>query len=176
MTDQEILQIFLDTQEWQRFECKRAAIQPSKLLETVVAFANTDGGFIVIGLEDPSKAREEERLIGISENPNNVSEFLKLIEKEIDPPLKSWSKFELNISNIHKTKDVLLVINIRKSNDVHSLKKGDTYVRKGNQNVKITANEIIRLKYEKGSIKFESELSKIQTLDEIDRDLSLIHI
>ena len=76
MTDQEILQLFLDTQEWQTFECKRAAVQPRKLLETAVAFANTDGGFIVIGLEDPSKAMSANRLIGISENTDNVSEFL----------------------------------------------------------------------------------------------------
>lgn len=171
MTDQEIIQIFLDTQEWQKFECKRAAAQPSKILETAVAFANTDGGFIVIGLEDPSKAQGKDRLIGVSENRDNVSEFLKLLEKEIDPPLKSWSKFELNIINVHKNKDALLVVNIGKSNDVHSLKKGDTFVRRGNQNVKITANEIIRRKYEKGSIKFESESSGIQTLDEIDTGL-----
>jgi len=32
MTDMEILQLFLDAQEWQIFECKRAAIQPAKLL------------------------------------------------------------------------------------------------------------------------------------------------
>ncbi len=135
MTDQEILQLFLDTQEWQTFECKRAAVQPGKLLETSVAFANTDGGFLDIGLEDPRKAQGEKRLVGISENPDNVSEFLKLIEKEIVPPLRLWSKFELEIINIQKVKDTLLVINIKKSNEVHSLKKGDTFVRRGRQNV-----------------------------------------
>ncbi|MBI4680125.1 MAG: putative DNA binding domain-containing protein [Nitrospirae bacterium] len=159
MTDQEILQLFLDYQEWQTFECKRAAIQPSKLLETAVAFSNTDGGFIVIGLEDPSKAQGEKRLIGISEHPDNVSEFLKLIQKEIDPPLVLWSKFELNIINVKKVQDTLLVVNIKKSNDVHSLRRGDTFVRRGNQNIKIGSSEIMRLKYEKGAIKFESELS-----------------
>jgi hypothetical protein len=44
MNDQEIIKIFLDTQEWKTFECKRAAIKPADLLETVVAFANSDGG------------------------------------------------------------------------------------------------------------------------------------
>ncbi|KKQ90206.1 MAG: hypothetical protein UT11_C0011G0003 [Berkelbacteria bacterium GW2011_GWA2_38_9] len=32
MTDNQILQLLLDTQEWQTFECKRAAVQPHKLL------------------------------------------------------------------------------------------------------------------------------------------------
>jgi ATP-dependent DNA helicase RecG len=87
MDDNEMLKIFLETQEWRSFECKRDAIDPSKLLETVVAFANTDGGLIVIGLEDPNKEQGDKRLIGISENLDNVSNFLKLIEKEIEPPL-----------------------------------------------------------------------------------------
>ena len=171
MTDAEILQIFLDAQEWQLFECKRAAVQPAKLLETVVAFANTDGGFLVVGLEDPTKAQGEKRLLGISENLSNVSDFLKLIEKEIDPPLVLWNKFELDINNINKAQDKLLTVNIKKSNDVHSLKKGDTFVRRGHQNIKIGSSEIMRLKYEKGAIKFESELSGKKLLEDLDMDL-----
>lgn len=171
MTDQEIIKLFLDTKEWQTFECKRAAIQPAKLLETVVAFANSDGGYIALGLEDPSKAQVEKRLIGISENAENASDVLKLIDKEIDPQLKLWTKFELNIKNVKGFEDKLLVLNIKKSNDVHSLKKGDTYVRKGKQNVKIGSSEIIRLQYEKGAIKFEEENTSIDVLDDIDNDL-----
>jgi len=171
MTDQEILKIFLETQEWQCFECKRAAVQPAKALETVVAFANTEGGFLIIGLEDPEKAKNSKRFIGIREDPDNVSEFLKLIEKEITPPLQLWTGFYLEITNIHREKDKLLVVRIRKSNNIHSLKRGDTFIRKGRQNVKLTAEEIIRLKYEKGSLKFEDEVSKIDNLEELDRNL-----
>lgn len=171
MNDQEIIRIFLDTQEWQTFECKRAAIKPADLLETVVAFANTEGGFIVVGLEDTAKAQGDKRLLGISENADNVSDFLKLIEKEIEPPLTLWGRFELDITNTLGKPDKLLVLNIKKSNDVHSLKKGDTFVRRGRQNVKIGSTEIMRLKYEKGAIKFESEKSGITSLDVLDRNL-----
>lgn len=167
----DILQLLLDTQEWQSFECKRAAAQPAKLLETVVAFANSDGGFLVIGLEDPAKAQGEKRLLGISENPDNISDFLRLIEKEITPPLHSWDKFEIEIINARKLKDALVVVHIKKSNEVHSLKKGDTYIRKGNQNIKIGSQEIIRLQYEKGSVRFESESTGIATFEDIDKDL-----
>lgn len=171
MEDKDIIQLFLEDQEWQTFECKRAAIKPSDLLETVIAFANTEGGFIVIGLEDPGKAVGNERLIGISENPDNVSNFLKLIDKEIEPPFMLWGKFEIDITNTQSKPDKLMVINIKKSNDVHSLKKGDTYTRKGRQNVKIGSTEIMRLKYEKGAIKFESEKSDITSLEDLDQEL-----
>lgn len=173
MTNKELLQLFLDTQEWQQFECKRAAVQPYKLLETIVAFANTEGGYIVVGLEDPNKAKNLDRLIGISESPDNVSDFLKLIEKEIDPPIRLWNQFELKIANVKNKKDQLLVINVNKSNDVHSLKRGDTFVRRGKQNVKIGSTEIMRLKYEKGSVKFENEPSGITSLETLDDNLLL---
>jgi ATP-dependent DNA helicase RecG len=173
MTDKEIVKIFMDTQEWQTFECKRAAIRPADLLETVISFANSDGGYIVIGMDDPVKAAAEKRLIGISENADNVSDILKLIDKEIEPPLILWGKFEINITNIDGQADKLFVLNVKKSNDVHSLKRGDTFVRKGRQNVKIGSTEIMRLKYEKGAIKFESEKSGIASLENINRELLL---
>lgn len=171
MEDKDIVKIFLDTQEWQTFECKRAAIRPADLLETVVGFANADGGFIVVGLEDPAKAQGDKRLLGIRENADNVSDFLKLIDKEIEPPLILWGKFELDITNVSGQQDKLLVLNIKKSNDVHSLKRGDTFVRKGRQNVKIGSTEIMRLKYEKGAIKFESEKSSTSSLENLDHEL-----
>lgn len=175
MQDRELVELFLDTQEWQLFECKRAAIKPANLLETVVAFANTEGGYIVVGVEDPAKADRDKRLIGISENPDNISEFLKLIEKEIDPALMLWTKFELDITNTQGKPDKLFVVSIKKSNDVHSLKRGDTFVRKGRQNVKIGSSEIMRLKYEKGAIKFENEKSNVFSLEDIDVNLLNIY-
>ncbi|MEK9131442.1 MAG: ATP-binding protein [Patescibacteria group bacterium] len=171
MQDKDFLKLLLDTQEWHTFECKRAAIRPADLLETVIAFANAEGGLIVIGLEDPGKAEGNNRLIGISENLDNVSDFLKLIEKEIEPPFILWTKFEIDIQNTQDKPDKLMVLNIKKSNDIHSLKRGDTFIRKGHQNVKIGSSEIMRLKYEKGAIKFEAEKSNISSLEELDSDL-----
>ena len=52
MDNEETVKIFLENPEWTTFEYKRAATDPSKLLETIVAFANTSGGCLVIGLED----------------------------------------------------------------------------------------------------------------------------
>ena len=168
MEDKELLDLILNFQEWHKFECKRAAAKPSKLLETVIAFANTEGGIIVVGLEDASKAKGQNRVIGLSENPDNTAEFIKLIEKEIDPAIKAWNKFEISVTNTAGQADKVLVCNIRKSDDVHSLKNGDTFLRRGNQNVKIGSQEIIRLKYEKGSLKFEDEPSGVRSLDDLD--------
>lgn len=171
MDNQGIINLILNKDEWQSFECKRAAIRPAKLLETVSAFSNTNGGIIALGLEDPKKEEKLDRLIGISENPDNVSEFLKLIDKELSPPIFGWTSQYVDITNTDKKLDQLLLIFIEKSNDVHSLKNGNTYVRKGSQNVKIGAVEIQNLQYEKGLRKYEDEVSKITDLQELDQKL-----
>ena len=171
MQDEKLLKLILEMQEWQTFECKRAAAKPRRLLETMVAFANADGGFLVIGLKDPQKAKNSDRLVGIRENLDNVSEFLNLLDKEIVPPLREVSKFELGITNINGKSDHILILNIKKSVDIHSLRNGDTFLRRGNQNNKLNAQEIIRLKYQKGALKFEDEIAERTTLEDLDTEL-----
>lgn len=168
--DKELIESILTIREWHSFDCKRAKIKPQKLLETAVAFANTDGGMIAIGLEDPKKAKNDARLIGINEASDNVAEFIKLLDKEIDPFLQDKRTYDLEITNVDGNPDKIVLVQIDKSHDVHSLKNGDTFVRKGDQNVKIGNREITRLKYEKGSIKFEDELSGISTLEDFDKN------
>ena len=167
----ELIDILLDSQEWETFECKRAVAKPLDLLEVVVAFANTDGGVLVIGMEDPKKAIGNNRLIGVGEHMDNVSESVKMIDKEIEPPIMDWEKSEVVIVNTKRDSDILVLINVQKSGDVHSLRKGDTFVRKGSQNIKVGSSEIIRLKYEKGSVRFEDEKSDVNDLSCLDKKL-----
>ena len=46
-----------------------------KALETLCAFANTDGGVLVLGIEDPAKAEGVQRIYGVQENPEAVDEL-----------------------------------------------------------------------------------------------------
>jgi len=138
----------------------------------VCAFINHEGGVLVVGLEDPDKAEGTARLTGISENPNNVSDFLKLVRSEFEPPLDHFITItEEPITNAAGNEDTFCIVQIYKGDDIHSLKNGDTFVRKGSQNVKIGAQEILRLRYEKGSIKFENEVSDVTDLTELDTGL-----
>lgn len=168
MSEKDIIQIILDFKEWQIFECKRARIDPSKVLETIVAFANAEGGTLVLGLEDPDKALREKRLVGISENLDNVSDIINLIPKEISPALPKVKELRIPIINIHGNKDELFVLSIERSTDVHSLRRGDTYLRRGRHNNKLTAQEIMRLKYAKGAIRYESEPALNVDISDLD--------
>jgi ATP-dependent DNA helicase RecG len=99
MSDSDAIDIFLDTREWQTFDCKRAAIKPSKILETVCAFTNSDGGIITLGMEDPEKAPRHKRLIGVNEGLDNVSEIINALSKEFSPPLQPATVEEIDIVN-----------------------------------------------------------------------------
>lgn len=171
MDDQKFVKIILGFKEWQKFDCKRALAKPGRLLETIISFANADGGILAIGLEDPAKASGEARLIGIDEKPEHVAELLHLIKTDISPALGDLRHFEISVTNVLGKPDNLYIFNIYKSNDVHSLRSGDTFVRRGDKTVKIGSVEITRLKYEKGSIKFEDELSGISDLECLDQGL-----
>lgn len=171
MDKKTMIDLLLDTREWQDFDCKRADIAPSKILETICAFANADGGDIALGLEDPKKAKREDRVVGILGNEEKVSDILNLANKEFEPPFNAINTFDIPVINRDGKKDKVVMVRISKGRDIHSLKKGDTFVRRGSQNHKIGAQEITRLRYEKGSLKYEDEIASNITLDDFDMDL-----
>ncbi len=167
----DIIEILLDTREWQTFDCKRADISPSKILETICAFTNAEGGDIVLGLEDPEKASKDKRVLGVNSNDDKISEILNLVEKEFEPPLSDIRTIEIEVVNTDGAQDKIILLRVQKGRDVHSLKKGDTFVRRGNQNHKIGAHEITQLRYEKGALKFEDEIAENIELDDLDLGL-----
>lgn len=62
--DKNIIDVLLDQKESQFFDCKRVKIDPAKVLEIIVAFANADGGTLVLGMDDPDRVARKDRLIG----------------------------------------------------------------------------------------------------------------
>ncbi|MFH1683494.1 MAG: RNA-binding domain-containing protein [Candidatus Margulisiibacteriota bacterium] len=171
MKNDKFLEYLLTDKEWQIFECKRALAQPKKMLESIVALANSDGGLVVVGLEDPEKATGKARLCGISEGLDNVSEIQNLVHKEIVPPIKGTKTLELDIINIKGKPDKLFLLFIDPQADIHSIKSGKTFVRRGRHNRALTAQEIIHLKYAKGAITYESEVVKGVSIDDLDRTI-----
>ena len=162
------VQSVLEMREWQTFECKRALVRPSDALVPFVAIANADGGWFVLGLEDPDKAEGVARLCGVSEGPDKVSELLNLIPKQITPPILGLERHEIPVVNRAGETDCLLVFSIPKSKQVHSTRDGNTYLRRGRHNRKLTAAEIVQLKYAKGESHAEDDPVPRAGLDELD--------
>jgi ATP-dependent DNA helicase RecG len=161
----------LELDEWQTFECKRARIKPGDALHPIIALANADGGLFTLGLEDPEKASGTERLYGISENPDNTSDLLNLVSRQITPQIAGLRHLEIPVRNRKGITDKLIVFVVPKSPEVHSTHDGDTYLRRGRHNRKLTAAEIIQLKYTKGELHLEDEPVLRATMDDLNSGL-----
>ena len=167
-----IIDDLLDLPEGQAFDCKRVEIKPTKVLETLCAFANSQGGTIALGIDDPQKVDREKRIVGVDAQESFLSELQNLIEKEFDPPLvKGISINKIPAINLQDKQDHIVLLNIPKSPDIHSLKSGNTFVRRGSSNYKIGVSEITRLRYEKGALKYENEPAAGTAVSVLDRGL-----
>jgi hypothetical protein len=84
--DDELIDKALAEDESYTFDCKRIKKDLAKILETIIAFANTEGGTVALGLEDADKARGRDRVFGIQENLMNWDELRRLIRSRITEP------------------------------------------------------------------------------------------
>ena len=152
------------------FDCKRLKDRLTKVLETVVAFANSDGGVIALGLEDPDKAQGRDRVYGIQENPMNWDELRRLMLSRItESGLLSWKPHEVGCTLRDGTIGSVVFLRIEKSTRIHSIVDDGTFRRLDKGNKILTAPEINDLSFARGTITAESQLESVD-FDLLDTD------
>lgn len=170
IVDDELLDQLLDLPESSHFECKRVKEKLSGIIEAVVAFANSDGGIIALGFEDPDKAKGRDRLYGVQENPTGWDEVRRLIQTRItEPHLIPYTNVEIACELRDGTKGSVIILQIRKSATVHSVVGDGTWVRLDKSNKELTAPEIRDLLFSRGAVTAESLLEKVD-FDLLDTD------
>ncbi len=141
-------------------ECKRLAGKLTSALETIVAFANSDGGHLVLGIEDPLKARGRDRVYGVEEHPVAVDELRRLIESRITPaPVVSWHDIGCTLRDGRQGR--VVVVSVLKSFKVHSIMDDGTFVRLDRSNKELIATEINELSFARGTISAETQLENV---------------
>ena len=141
-----------------RFESKRVSGKMvHKAIETIVAFANTEGGHLVLGMEDFKKAQGDDRLFGIQENPEAVDELRRKIEHGITPALDGvgWRTIPCILRD--GTEGALVVVEVPKSTMAHSVVEDGTWKRLERGNREMTAKEVNELCFARGVISAETE-------------------
>ncbi|MFN5166469.1 MAG: ATP-binding protein, partial [Pseudomonadota bacterium] len=147
---------WLPADETRRLEFKRVSGKMvGKALETVCAFANADGGVLVLGVADLKEHKGSARLFGVEENLEAVDELLRKLRTEFQPPLNGLLLLRLPVA-LHNgsaagQRGHLLAVKVPRSAQVHSLVAGGTYTRLERGNRELSAEQITELSYRRGT-------------------------
>lgn len=155
--------------ESQHLDRKSARKKPSELLKHLIAFANADGGQLVIGIEDD---KQNNIITGFKDGRAYPLDEFKKIDREMrDTPL-DLSFEEIPVRNHKGEDDVILVISVElSSNRVIVAPNDEVYLRQGDETVKLSYEQRTQLSYDKGQRFFEDEVVADATLEDIDGSL-----
>jgi ATP-dependent DNA helicase RecG len=146
-------------EESQTLEFKRVTSSGvvKDILETIVAMANTDGGVIVLGIDDPEKTNLKgvDRVFGIEEDKDRFDEIGREISKIIPPLSHIWPPSIEFVEEISKS---IALIKIPKVIDCFRSINNHVFLRQLKSNKLLTPQEVIDLSYAKGFQKADKEL------------------
>ena len=135
--------------EGQWFERKGPRVASRDLANALVAFANADGGVIVVGLQKDRKKATEKCRVGIDRSGPKLLASWQQAAIDFTLPVVPISTEMLACRNDEGGRDHLFVIHIRKSNVVHATVADDVYLRVGDETRKLRFNQPRALLYEK---------------------------
>lgn len=148
--------------EDQWFDRKSVKVSPKTLAAALVAFANAEGGTVIIGLGN-----------GIVEGTKNaVSHINELRQSHLtftDPPVRA--KFDQVAVEIAGEMDTLLVVRVDPGSSVHQRTDGECYLRVGDESRRLNFVQRQELHYDRGSAHFDGEVVAGATVDDLDHEL-----
>lgn len=151
------------TKENQTFDRKSIRIDPKALAIPFVAFANADGGTLVIGINDNGEIE------GIKGHESKINEILRVGFDFCKPTIKVEFETVDYIDDQGEDNQVLL-IKIHQSQIVHTNQADEVFYRVGDKSKKLTFEERVQLMYDKGDRFYEDAPVKTATIDDIDMD------
>ncbi len=144
----------LAAEESRTLDFKRISAKHKGIIETTCAFANSDGGLLVIGIGDAkdqeAAGKSASRLFGIEENAEAFDDLRRLTMQRFAPAVKGihWLRVPCTLRTGQQGHVVLL--RIEKSADVHSIIGNGTWTRMDRSNRELAASEIVELAYQRG--------------------------
>ena len=158
MTIQEII----TRKEDQTFDCKSIQIDPNALAITFVAYANADGGTIVIGVSDKTRKIE-----GVDQHTEKLNELLRVPLDFCNPSVPITSDL-LPCTDKDGDDNHILLMYIPASSELHANQADEAYMRVGDKSRKLSFEERIQLMYDKGERYYEDTAVYGATVDDID--------
>lgn len=139
---------FLDLGEDQWFDRKSARIKATDLADALVAFANAEGGTIVIGLHNNV-------VEGIDAMAGKENEWRQAAIDFTVPTVRVSSR-RIECVRADGTPDHLFAIDIPSSDGVHATHRDDVFLRVGDETRRLTFAQRRELEFDKGQSTYET--------------------
>lgn len=161
------LSYYCSESENQFFDRKSARIKPLDILKPLVAFANAEGGQLVIGIEDNGA------ITGFNyQKAHTIDEFRNIFITDLkETPINP--RFDiLDVLNENNEEDKVLVISVDVSTDrVIKSYDGKVYLRQNDKSKELNFEQILQLQYDRGQRYFEDEVVDYSNISDIDLSL-----
>jgi len=132
--------------------------------ESVVSFSNTDGGTILLGVEDDGN------IIGI--NPDSKAKLLKDIVSTLNTKDKINPPLYIQPFTVDHTKGMIMVVQVPSASQVHQ-HIDRIFIREGESDIDITDNElqVSDLHLRKRNFFYESQIYPALSMTDFDAEL-----
>ena len=152
----------LAMEESQSFDRKSINIAPRDFSNHVCAFANADGGIIVVGISDKTR-----RIEGVDHRERQVNELLR-VPMDFCMPTVPFAHEFVECIDANGCPNHVLVFRIEASALVHENQSHDTYLRVGDKSKALSYEDRMTLSLDKGLRSFEDILVPESSYDDID--------
>ena len=152
----------VNQRENQYFERKGNRLDPSRLAECMIGFANADGGRVVIGINDG-------KIEGVDSTPKAQNEWRHVGISLAVPPVRHSVRL-LPCTNEQGKPDNLLLIDVEASESIHRTTGGKCFLRVGDRTRQLSTTEERELAFDKGESDFDSTLVAGQELADLDME------
>lgn len=133
----------------------------AQIAETLISFANTEGGTLVVGI------KEDGEPTGVEIDSETLENALRLADDQCNPTVVvgTWEEAENDDGvKVH-------MLRVPRSIELHALIDGRVLIRSGAKNRPLGGQEILRLASAKSTGDFESEIVPIVSKDDFSRKM-----
>lgn len=153
----------LALREDQWFDRKSSRVPAPKLANTLIGFANAEGGSVVVGLWNG-------KVEGVDGAGARVAEWQQAALDFTVPAVPCRSRL-VDCVNDSGGADRLLVIEVETSEKVHANRRDEVFLRVGDENRRLTFAQRQELLYDKGQATYESTVVPGARRDDLHDDL-----
>lgn len=161
------LDYIVNEPENKMFDRKSARVKSADLAPIISAFANAEGGTIVIGVSD--KSREIEGIDSIG--PDGINNLI-VAPKDTCTPMPQYHEEFLSVVNNKGKADRLLLLHIEASPEqVIRTSNGSTFLRVADRTKELKGEDLRNLEYSKNVRHYEDECHPDATIEDLDKEL-----